>query len=502
MNHWIIAPIALPFATALLTMLPMGLTAQRVISLGSALLLAVISIGLIGLAGGEADVYALGAWPAPYGIVLVLDRLSAMMVALTAFCGLAALMHAVSGWDARGRDFHPLFQFQLAGLCGAFLTGDLFNLFVFFELMLIASYCLLQHGAGASRRAAGIQYVVLNLTGSTLFLVAVALIYGALGTLNLADLAVKVSAIEPHQVPAVRAAALILMVVFALKAAILPLYFWLPSTYGAAAAPVAAIFVVLSKVGVYAILRLHGMVFGADAGALAHAADAWLLPAALATVAIGGIGALGASTLRELSGYLAIGSSGLVLVSASLGTPEGMQAGQFYLLHSVISVSALFLLADAISAFRGDDGDRIVRARAIEKPMFYGILYFLIAIAAAGLPPLAGFMGKAMVLSAAVHAPGTGWVFAVVLIASLLNLLALARAGIQIFWHCAGEAAIPSRESWRKGVSAAAFLTAVTVALAVAAGPVARYAGYSAAQQASAYEYGGELLRKGMQVNR
>lgn len=502
MNHWVIAPIALPFATALLTMLPLGLRAQRALAIASTLLLALISLRLVGLAGQGAEVYALGAWPPPFGIALVLDPLSAMMVTLTAFCGLAALMHALSGWDERGRDFHPLFQFQLAGLCGAFLTGDLFNLFVFFELMLIASYCLLQHGAGGARRAAGVHYVVLNLIGSTLFLVGVALIYGATGTLNLADLAVKVSAIAPHQEPAVRAGALLLMVVFALKAALLPLYFWLPATYGAAAAPVAAIFVVLSKVGVYAILRVHGLVFGPDAGPLAHAVDAWLMPAALATVALGGIGALGASTLRELCGYLAIGSSGLVLVSAALGTEAGFLAAQFYLVHSVISVAALFLLADAIAASRGADGDRICRSTAMDNSMLYGILFFVLAIAAAGLPPLAGFMGKAMVLVAALRDPAFGWILFIVLTGSLLNLLALARAGIQFFWHCAHEPAPAIREGWRRSVSAAAFLAAVTVVLAAAAGPIAAYASKSAAQHASAYSYGEELLRKGAEVLR
>jgi multicomponent K+:H+ antiporter subunit D len=502
MNHWVIAPIALPFATALLMMLPLGLRLQRALAVAATLLLALIALRLVGLAGEGAEVYALGAWPPPFGIALVLDPLSAMMVTLTAFCGLGALMHACSGWDERGRDFHPLFQFQLAGLNGAFLTGDLFNLFVFFELMLIASYCLLQYGAGGARRTAGIHYVVLNLIGSTLFLVAVALIYGATGTLNLADLAMKISSIAPHQEPAVRAAALLLMVVFALKAALLPLYFWLPSTYGAAVAPVAAIFVVLSKVGVYAILRVHGLVFGAEAGPLAHAIDGWLMPAALATVAIGGIGALGSSTLRELCGYLAIGSSGLVLVSAALGNQEGFLAAQFYLVHSVISVSALFLLADAIGASRGEDGDRICRSNAVKNSMLYGILFFVIAIAAAGLPPLAGFMGKAMVFAAAVNDPAFGWILFVVLAGSLLNLLALARAGIQFFWHCASDPAPAVREGWRRNVSAAAFLATVTVALAAAAGPIAAYAGKSAAQHAKAYSYGAELLKKGGEVMR
>jgi multicomponent K+:H+ antiporter subunit D len=500
-SHWPIAPILIPFVAALLAMLPLGLRAQRGASVVSVLLLVLVAAVLLLRADGASEVYALGNWPAPFGIVLVVDRFAAMLLAVTAVCALACVWHAQRGWDAQGRDFHALFQFQLAGINGAFLTGDLFNLFVFFELLLIASYCLLQHGGGGARRIAGIHYVVLNLVGSTLFLVAVALVYGSLGTLNLADIAQRVTAAGELQLPAVRAAALLLLVVFALKAALLPLFFWLPATYGAAAAPVAALFVVLSKVGVYAILRVHGSVFGAEP-ALAATVLPWLLPAALATVVAGGLGALIAGTLRELAGYLAIGSGGLLLTAVALGGAGGFQAAQFYLLGSVVSVAALFLLADAVAAGRGDAGDRIVRAAPMRGQGMAAALFFLIAIAAAGLPPLTGFIGKALLLKAAVGEPSAAWVFAIVLSGSLLNVVALARAGIQVFWHVSDRPAPEAAQPWRTGVRPAALLVAVSVALAVFAGPVSDYAARSAALLADGTGYGASLLARGAEAAR
>lgn len=485
MSHWPIVPILVPFFAALLA-LPLGLRGQRLVSLAATILLALVAVLLVVRAQGGAEVYALGNWPAPFGIVLVADRLAALMVAVTALVALACVWHAARGWDERGRDFHALFQFQLAGINGAFLTGDLFNLFVFFELLLIASYCLLQHGGGSARRIPGVHYVVLNLVGSVLFLVAVALIYGALGTLNLADIAQRLAHAGEAQMPAVRTAALLLLVVFALKAAVLPLFFWLPATYGAAAPPVAALFVVLSKVGVYAILRVHGSALGTDA-ALAATLAAWLLPAALATVLAGALGALVASTLRELASYLAIGSSGLLLTAVALGAGQGHLAAQFYLPGSVIALAALFLLADGVAACRGEAGDSIARASPVRAHVFVAWLFFVIAIAAAGLPPLTGFMGKALVLKAASAAPAAAWVFAVVLGASLLNLAALARAGIAVFWHVS-DAPVAQPQPWRLAHPPAALLTAALVALALFAGPVADYAADSAAALAGSEE--------------
>ncbi|NJL08925.1 MAG: monovalent cation/H+ antiporter subunit D, partial [Methylacidiphilales bacterium] len=239
---------------------------------------------------GSIDVYALGNWPAPFGIVLVLDRLAAVMVALCAVLALPVLVYAAGGTDARGRHFHALFQFQIAGLNGAFLTGDLFNLFVFFEVLLLASYGLLTHGNGRARARAGLAYVVLNLTGSALFLIALGLLYGTLGTLNMVDMAGALARVPAADQALVRTAAALLIAVFALKAALFPLSFWLPRVYGAASAPAAALFAIMTKVGVYALLRISTVTFS-GAPVTADLLQPWLMPLAIATIAAGTLGA-------------------------------------------------------------------------------------------------------------------------------------------------------------------------------------------------------------------
>ena len=223
---------------------------RRALALGSAALGTLMAVGLVAVAAqGDVRVYLLGEWPAPFGIALVLDRLSALMVLLTYVVALPVLWYATGGWDTRGRYFHALFQFQLMGLCGAFLTGDLFNLFVFFEVLLIASYVLLLHGQGRERFRMGVHYVVLNLAASALFLLGLSLLYAATGTLNMADMALRVAALSGDSAVLARSGALLLLVVFGLKAALVPLHAWLPGTYAAASAPVAALFALMTKVG-------------------------------------------------------------------------------------------------------------------------------------------------------------------------------------------------------------------------------------------------------------
>ena len=244
MNHWIIAPVILPALLAPLIAFVMRhdiVLARAASSVGTLALLA-ISVGLtIMAANGGVHVYYLGNWPAPFGIVLVLDRLSALMVLLTALLAVIVLFHAIAtGWDKRGNHFHALFQFQLMGICGAFLTGDAFNLFVFFEVLLIASYGLMVHAGGKVRLQAGLQYVVMNLVGSTLFLFALGTLYASTGTLNIADLIVKVQESNAGDDGLIRVAAMLLLIVFGVKAALVPLHFWLPATYANAPAPVAA----------------------------------------------------------------------------------------------------------------------------------------------------------------------------------------------------------------------------------------------------------------------
>ncbi|MDP1964495.1 MAG: proton-conducting transporter membrane subunit, partial [Reyranella sp.] len=324
MNHAAILPIVIPLTAAILVLAGhrLGLRFARTVFLAAGLLLIAVSAWLIDLAGGGGiAVYALGDWPAPFGIVLVLDRLSAIMVALTTAIAVPAMLYATAGTDTAGRHFHTLFLLQIAGLNGAFLTGDLFNLFVFFEVLLLASYGLMVHGAGIERVRAGLAYVILNLTGSALFLVALGLIYGMLGTLNLADMAVVLPELPDGDHAVVRTAFALLVAVFALKAALLPLSFWLPHAYAATSAAVAALFAIMTKVGIYALLRVSVIGFG-SAPFTADLLQPWLLPLALATIALGTIGALAARRLAAVVANLVVVSTG-TLFAAMAGDEAG-----------------------------------------------------------------------------------------------------------------------------------------------------------------------------------
>src|SRR5690606_25885293 len=282
-----------------------GTRIQRIVSWLFMLATLAAALALFATAdGGQVLVYLLGDWPSRLGIVLMVDRLAAIMVMTTALLGAACLLHACSGWDRRAPHFHALFQLQLAGLNGAFLTGDAFNLFVFFEVMLIASYGLLLSGGRGVRMAAGLHYVAFNVAASTLFLIALGLLYGLLGTLNMAELAARIAVLPAHDLMMVKATLGLLFVVFCAKAALLPLYLWLPETYTRAPAAVAAFFVVMTKVGIYAVLRVGALLLGEPAGTLAGYGWSWLLPAAVATLALGALGVLAASRLRVLAAYL------------------------------------------------------------------------------------------------------------------------------------------------------------------------------------------------------
>ena len=490
MTHWPVIPFLLPAATACgLVVLSGRLAAQRVLSLVSAVLLLLVCAVLVRQADdGDIAVYAMGAWPAHLGIVFVADRLSAWMLLLTAAIALASLLHAVQGWDQRGAHFHPLFQFQIMGLNGAFLTGDLFNLFVCFELMLMASYCLLQHGGGGARLEAGIHYVVLNLVGSALFLIAASLLYRVAGTLNLADLARLLPHAAPAQLPWVHAAAALLLVVFLLKAAIAPLYLWLPGTYAVAAGPVAALFPILTKVGAYAVLRVTTLVFGASP--VLEPMRAVVLPLALVTVAVAALGALASHSLKQLAAWLALGSTAMLLVAFGLFHQAGIGAGLFYLPASTLAISALFVLADRIAEARGAHADRLCRAPPMAGAGRLGILLLLVAMAVLGLPPLAGFIGKLLILRGAAGMP---WVWGVVLVASLLQLVAVARAGVRLFGAVTDEPPVANAVAPWRLAPVIGLLIGVAL-LSVFADSAERYARLAAEQVLAPADYIGAVL--------
>ncbi|MEC8482880.1 MAG: proton-conducting transporter membrane subunit, partial [Pseudomonadota bacterium] len=322
MQHLSILPILLPLFTGALLLLPpfsKTLQRQRVLSIVSMLLQVVVGFALVLWVQSEGITqYILGNWRPPFGIVLVADPMSSIMVAVTNFLAFSALCYATGSYDKAGGYFYPLFMFQVMGINGAFLTGDVFNLFVFFEVLLIASYALLVHGGGKQKTQATIHYVVLNLAGSSVFLFGLGILYGTLGTLNIADMAQKVSELEGSVAILAKIGALLLLAVFGLKSAMLPLHFWLPKTYSSASAPVAAIFAVMTKVGIYSILRIHGVVFGDEAGELANIAQSWIWPLALLTITVGTIGALASPSLKLLTANLVVLSAGTLLVCTAI----------------------------------------------------------------------------------------------------------------------------------------------------------------------------------------
>ena len=450
MSHWIIAPIVLPALLAPFIVLAARyhIGIQRALSLAGVVALVVIATALaLQASDGTITLYRLSDWAAPFGIVLVADALSTLMVLLTSVLALFVLLYAIgSGWDNRGRHFHALFQFQLMGIIGAFLTGDLFNLFVFFEVLLIASYGLMIHAGGNARMRAGVQYVLFNLIGSTLFLFALGAIYAETGTLNMADLAQRVALIGPEETVGIRVAAVLLLLVFAIKAALVPLHFWLPSSYAEAPAPVAALFAIMTKVGAYAIIRVYTLIFPPELAATQGLHDLWLLPAALVSVAIGMMGVLAAKKLDRLVAFAVIGSMGMVMVTLSLFTPEGIAAALYYIIHSTLAGAALFLIADLGRTGRG--GLDLNAQPPMAGAALTAGFFFVGAIAMAGLPPLSGFLGKLLVLNASFSAPQAAWIWGVVLVSSLVSILGFARAGSILFWKAGSltlEEADPSR---------------------------------------------------------
>ena len=489
--HWVVVPVVLPLVAGAVCVLleRRAPHAARALSIGTAVALLGVALHLAGVAAtGTVHAYLLGNWRAPFGIALALDRLSAMMLVLTAVVAVASVLYAGGGGardahDARGSHYHALFQFQLMGLNGAFLTADLFNLFVFFEVLLIASYGLLLHGGGAARLKAAIHYVGFNLTGSALFLIAVALLYGITGTLNMADLAQRVAELGPGKAALVRAAALLLIVVFGVKAALLPLYFWLPDTYRAAAAPVAALFAIMTKVGVYCVARVTTLIFGEGAGVATDIADPWLAWLAIGTLTLAALGTLAAVRLRTLVSYLVIASAGTLLLAIGLGSAATLGAALFYIVNSTLVAAALFLLVDSLASGRGEADDAMIPAPLAYRTA-YGVLFFLFALEAAGLPPTGGFIGKALLLQASVDQPLMVATWSAVLVSGLGMMIAIARAGSTVFWKAVDAnrmQMVAARPAHAERI-AIGWLTLAMLGVVLNAGALTRYADATAGQ--------------------
>jgi multicomponent K+:H+ antiporter subunit D len=498
LHHLVIVPVILPLAAAALLLLieEQRRALKAALALAALLLLLAAATALVLWADSQPpQAYRLGDWPAPFGIVLVADRLSALMVLLAAALGLAALLFSLARWARAGPRFHVLLQVLLMGVNGAFLTGDLFNLFVFFEVFLAASYGLALHGSGAARVLASLHYIVINLTASLLFLIGAALIYGVTGTLNLADLAQRIPAVPRGDRALLEAGAAILGIAFLIKAGLWPLCFWLPRTYGAASAPAAALFAILTKVGIYAVLRIWLLFFGAASGESAGFGGEWLMIGGLLTLAFGAIGVFGAQELPRLAGFSLIASCGTLLAAIGAGQAAVSGAALYYLIASTLGVSALFLLIELIERGRAPGADVLaITAEAFgsfeaeaeeadeagiaipETWAILGLSFAGCALLLAGLPPLPGFIAKLALLDALLE-PGSvmpsAWVMlALLMFSGLATVVAASRTGVRIFW--ASEQPIAPRVRVIE-MTPILLLLGACIALTVQAGPVMRY---------------------------
>lgn len=442
------------------------------------LLLAVAVLAVNRTAAGEQFVYLLGNWKAPYGIALVVDKLTAMVLLLTAFVG-AIVFAATTSKPADGKPvstgtfFTPLFLLQLVGLNGAFLTADLFNLFVFFEVLLAASYGMLLQQSDQRRTNAATHYVVINLVGSAIFLLAVSLLYGVTGTLNMADLSQRISVIPAYSQALVAAAGFLLLVVFAIKAALLPLNFWLTNTYRAAVLPVAALFALMTKVGVVAVIRTMTLIFP-EGGIVNQYMSQALLIVAPITLLVAAAGALSARDVRSLIGWSVIASAGLLITAVAMGGTKALSGALFYLVGSTLATALLFLNAAAID----EAGPRATSAGDLPSKAWAwtGALFFIGAAALAGLPPFAGFIGKATILAGSVNQMWQVWLWFTILGAGLVSMLAYARMGSRLFWKRDAAGLSPAYL-----VPAIAF-AAVLICLTVFAAPIQRYTDQAAVE--------------------
>jgi len=518
MTHLIAAPILLPLLTAAI-MLMLGEKHRPLkakINLFSSLLGLGISVMLLQWTQttgvpGSIGVYLPGNWQVPFGIVLVVDRLSALMLVLTGIIGVSALLFAMARWDGAGSSFHALFQIQLMGLYGAFLTADLFNLFVFFEVLLAASYGLLLHGSGRARVSSGLHYISINLLASSLFLIGAALIYGVTGTLNMADLALKIPLVPEADRGLLHAGAGILAVAFLAKAGMWPLNFWLVPAYSSASAPVAAMFAIMTKVGVYTLLRLWTLLFSGQAGASAYFGGDWLIYGGMATMAGAGVAIIAAQRLERMASLSILVSAGILLSAVGFAQPNLIGAALFYLVSSTLALSALFLLAELIERSRTaievpleDENELLPRPQEWQRPVkginlddeqkavvgqvipwtmaFLGLSFIACALLIIGMPPLSGFIGKLSLIGALLNPLGLGagepisnaaWaLLALLILTGLGSLMAFSRLGIQRFWSPEER---PSPVLRKLECTPIFLLLGLSIALTFKAEPLLRY---------------------------
>jgi len=430
----LIGPVLIPMFTGIVVMLlRRRRTAARVASITGSLLLAACTAGLaLQVFGAGVQSVAFGAWPGPYGIVFVADPLAALMLNVAALIGLAGTIYALADIDVDRESLgHNAFiHWMLMGICGAFLTGDLFNLYVWFEVMLIASFVLMSLGGGRLQHTAAVKYVTLNLVSSGLFLAALGLLYGKLGTLNMADLAVKLPQTIGRGSDTALLSAGLFFVAFGIKAAVFPLFFWLPASYHVPPVTVSAIFAgLLTKVGVYAMFRVGTLLFPL---ALGSPEQILMVVFASTTMVFGVLGAIAQTHIRRLLSFHIISQIGYMLIGMAIMTPLALAAAIFYMIHHIIVKANLFFVAGL--AKRYTDSERLEEMGGLfGRAPWLGALFLIPALSLAGLPPLSGFFAKLGVIKGALAVEAYG-LAAVALFVGLLTLSSMVKVWTAAFW--------------------------------------------------------------------
>ncbi len=435
--------LLIPFVTAVVCVLGWrSLLLQRCAGVGGMVALtAAAVILLVRVSADGIQATHIGNWPAPFGIVLVADLLSAIMVLVSAIIGLATVVFSLADIERRRQRFgwFGFLHFMMMGICGAFLTGDLFNLFVWFEVMLIASFVLMTLGSGRAQYAGAVKYVILNLVSSALFLAGIGILYGKTGSLNLADLSVRASAMMDPGLLTITA--MLFLVAFGVKAGVFPLFFWLPASYHTLPVATAAVFAgLLTKVGVYALIRMFTLVFAGDSGFV----HGLLLAIGGLTMVVGILGAVAQYDFRRLLSFHIVSQIGYLIFGLALFTPLALAGMVYYLVHIILAKANLFLVSGVAERYNGTAHLKKMGGLAASAP-FLAILFFIPAMALAGIPPLSGFFAKFTLVKAALAGdsgfPLTAyWLAGTALAVGLLTLFSMTKIWAAAFWKSPPEA--------------------------------------------------------------
>jgi len=508
MNLLLVLPLVIPLTTAAISLLAGRLPLQRFLAVASTAALLGSGIALLSFVwtNGICATH-MGQWPAPFGITLVADLFSAIMVVLAGLIGLAVAVYSLATIDAPRESFgyYPLLHMLLLGVCGAFLTGDLFNLYVWFEVMLMASFVLMVLGGEKSQLRGGIKYVTLNLVSSALFLAAVGILFGITGTLNLADLAGKLDGIDrPGTVTTV---GMLLLIAFGIKAAIFPLFFWLPASYHTPPVAVSAVFAgLLTKVGVYALIRVFTLLFAQDAG-YTHTT---ILVLAGLTMVTGVLGAAAQYEFRRILSFHIISQIGYMIMGLGLAGLTGSRtlatlalAGSlFYIMHHIIVKTNLFLVSGAAQRLGGSFHLKELGGLYRTSPGL-AVLFLIPALSLAGMPPLSGFFAKLSLVQAGLGI-GQYTIVGVSLVVGLLTLFSMTKIWAEAFWkplpsESAANSAPPGPLSARRYAILLPIgaLAALTVAIGLASEPFFALATRAAQQLLDREEYV-QAVMKGM----